>query len=48
MIPYSLVAGNTARNSLGIGADLAILETIDLVILVTCGKFPADAEQGIL
>src|SRR5260370_30707115 len=40
-------AGNSARNSFGIGADLAILETIDAVIPVACGKFPAVAGQGI-
>jgi len=33
-------AGNFAGNSFGIGADLAILETIDAVIPVACGKFP--------
>jgi hypothetical protein len=40
-------AGNSAANSFGIGADFAILETIDAVIPVACGKFPAVAGQGI-
>ncbi len=39
-------AGNFAGNSFGIGADWAILETIDAVIPVACGKFPAVAGQG--
>jgi len=34
------------RDSFGIGADLAVLETIDAVIAVACGKFPAVAGQG--
>jgi hypothetical protein len=41
-------AGNSAGNCFGIGADLAILETVDAVIPVACGKFPAVAGQGIL
>jgi hypothetical protein len=40
-------AGNSAGNFFGIGADLAILERIDAVIPVTCGKFPTVAGQGI-
>ena len=40
-------AGNSAGNAFGIGAHLAILETIDAVIPVTCGKFPVVAGQGI-
>jgi hypothetical protein len=47
MIPDSLSAGNSAANSFGIGADLAILETIDAVIPVACGKFPVVVGQGI-
>jgi hypothetical protein len=47
-IPQSLLAVNSAGNFFGIGADLAILETIVAVIPVVCGKFPADAEQGVL
>src|ERR1700730_5419045 len=41
-------ARNSAGNCFGIGADLAILETLDAVIPVACGKFPAVAGQGIL
>jgi hypothetical protein len=40
-------AGNSTGNCFGIGADSAILETIDAVIPGACGKFPAVAGQGI-
>jgi hypothetical protein len=40
-------AGNSAGSSFGVGADLAILETIDAVIPVVCGKFPAVAGQRV-
>ena len=40
-------AGNSTGNSFGIGADSAILETIDAVIPVACGKFPTVAAQGM-
>src|ERR1700730_2834221 len=41
-------ARNSAGNCFGIGADLAILETVDAAIPVACDKFPAVAGQGIL
>jgi hypothetical protein len=40
-------AGNSPGNSFGIGADSAILETIDAVVPVACGKFPTVAAQGM-